>query len=200
MSNGNGYINRLFAATLIAHGIHIENDDATITHIQWQGTENDDGDPPGFYIASSVNACSRTHSPYGSNLSEWKRVGWKDVIKILRERFRRRVKGQCSVVGHIFDSKGNRIDIQCIETRQHFHCASCAAPEAHIGCYSKLCGVCTEKSDEQRRKLTHMIIMYEAEFGVGFREWKDYRDEFEGRYDHGPSRSRSDREDFHADG
>lgn len=197
------YINRLFAATLIPMTIHIENDDATITHITWNSVETMDGDPPGFYMATSVNTCSREGYGFGSNMSEWKRATWKDVIKILRERFPRRHGSQCDYkIRHYTDippGRGHDYTVHCTVTGQHFHCACCESPEVHTGVYHKLCGSCTEKSDAKRRAITSAILAYESEFAVKFEEIREWRDEAEGRYDYDRCPD-SRREDFHADG
>ncbi len=135
-------------------------------------------------------------------MSDWKVVGWKEVLKFIRENYPRRDReGQCTHKYEVWNDRGTFIDmhVNCTLAQEHFHCKCCGGAETGTGVYSTLCHDCTKKSDDKRQELTRQILDYESTFNVRFKEVQEWRDQYEGVYDYETHRGHRG-EDFHSDG
>lgn len=177
---------RLQAAKMIPIGLNLQLQDGTAIH---------------FDTYEGKLLQSRTDN--NNVRSEWQPVGWKDVLKFIRENHPQRDEECCNHKYEVWDDSGRRLlmKVKCVNPYPHFHCSSCDGAENAIECCTKLCFECEKKSDEERRTLTNQILTYEGKFGVKFKEIQEWRDQYEGVYDYETSRGGFEgREDFHADG
>lgn len=176
-------MNRLQAAKMVRVGLNLQTADGAVHFDTYEGK------------------ILRSYTNNDNVRSEWEEVGWKVLLKFIRENYIQRDDECCNHKYEVWDTRGYHLvmKVRCVNTYNHFHCAACGAAETATGVCDKLCFECQEKSDAERRKLTSAILDYEGKFGIKFKETPEWRDQFEGVYDY-ESSTRSYREDFHADG